>query len=166
MGYYDDTAKGYEELHREEQESKLHLILENLPFKLDPHMKLLDVGCGTGISLEPWTCEKVGVDPSPKLLAIAKSKGLTVSKASAEDLPFPDLSFDIVISLTALHHVDYPDDAAAELARVCKKWLIVSYLKKADVMHREQVLSALQEHFKKEMIVEHDKDVIYFFKKR
>jgi ubiquinone/menaquinone biosynthesis C-methylase UbiE len=166
MDYYDDVAEGYEELHRDEQESKLKTIREQLPFKIEPFMKLLDVGCGTGISLEPWQCEKVGVDPSAKLLEKAKAKGFKVFKASAETLPFRDQSFDVVISLTALHHVDYPDDVALELYRVCKQWLIISYLKKADVVHREHLLSALGQYFKKEKVVEHDKDIIYFMSRR
>ena len=30
--------------------------------------RLLDVGCGTGLTTEPWPCKRYGVDPAPKLL--------------------------------------------------------------------------------------------------
>ncbi len=166
MGYYDDIASGYEWLHREEQESKLAVILSNLPFALKPTLKLLDVGCGTGISLEPWLCKKKGIDPSAKLVSIAQAKGLDVVPGSSDKLPFKDLEFDIVTSITALHHVDDPEQVASEIARVCKSWLIVSYLRKADVHHRELVMRALSKHFVKEKVIEHDKDVIYFMKKK
>lgn len=165
MGYYDEIAGGYEELHRQEQEDKLKVILQELPFSLSPHMKLLDVGCGSGISMESWNCSKVGVDPSEELLKIALGKGLEVKQGHASKIPYEE-EFDIVTSITALHHVDYPDDAAKEIARVCKEWLIVSYLKRANIMHREAILDALSVYFKKTKVIEHDKDVIYFFEKR
>jgi ubiquinone/menaquinone biosynthesis C-methylase UbiE len=165
MGYYDSIAKGYEELHRQEQEDKLKIIQQELPFSVSPDMKLLDVGCGSGISMEPWNCGVFGVDPSTELLKIATEKGLHVKQGDASNIPY-DGPFDIVLSITALHHVDYPDDAAKEIARVCNSWLILSYLKKANIMHREAVLDALGEYFKKEKVIEQDKDVIYFFSKR
>ena len=166
MGYYDEISPGYEALHREEQASKLNVILTNLPFKLTRNLRLLDIGCGSGISLEPWTCEKVGIDPSAQLVELARGKGFEVLQGMADDLPFSDNEFDIVIAITSLHHVDYPDDVAAEINRVCKRWLIVSYLKKASVTHREQVLGALLKYFVKEKVVEHEQDVIYFLKKK
>ncbi|MFQ5620296.1 MAG: class I SAM-dependent methyltransferase [Candidatus Nanoarchaeia archaeon] len=166
MGYYDEIAPGYEELHRDEQEGKLRVILGNLPFELTSDMKLLDIGCGSGISMEPWDCEKVGIDPSPGLLEIAKKKGLNVKSGKPDELDFADGAFDIVTSITALHHIDYGDDIAKEFARVCKKWLIISYLKKAPVIPREVLLDAISEYFEKVKVLEHDKDVIYMFKRK
>ena len=46
--YYDKIAKGYNELHAEEQKKKLAIIKKYIqPEKSD---LLLDVGCGTGVS--------------------------------------------------------------------------------------------------------------------
>jgi ubiquinone/menaquinone biosynthesis C-methylase UbiE len=39
----------------------------------------------------------------------------------AEQLPFPEASFDVVTSTFGVMFVARPDDAARELARVCKK---------------------------------------------
>ena len=51
MNYYDKIAKGYEELHKEEQLKKIKLIKTIL--KVNPTDKLLDVGCGTGLTPTP-----------------------------------------------------------------------------------------------------------------
>jgi len=65
--YYDETAKGYEELHGEEQRKKLRIISDYLNVKNDD--KLLDVGCGPGYTSEFFNCKIMGIDPSQELLA-------------------------------------------------------------------------------------------------
>jgi cyclopropane fatty-acyl-phospholipid synthase-like methyltransferase len=66
QNYYDEIAQGYEELHREEQLKKIEIIKKIL--KLKKTDKLLDVGCGTGLTTEPWDCKRYGIDPSKQLL--------------------------------------------------------------------------------------------------
>lgn len=66
--------------------------------------------------------DTIGVDPTRNLIAAARQRdpeGRYV-EAGAEDLPFPDASFDLVVSYMAL--VDIPDAAAAiaEMARVLR----------------------------------------------
>ena len=72
MNYYNNIAKGYEELHKEEQLKKLKAIKKYL--RINPEDKLLDVGCGTGLTTSCWNCKCYGIDPSKKLLEIAKKK--------------------------------------------------------------------------------------------
>jgi ubiquinone/menaquinone biosynthesis C-methylase UbiE len=125
MDYYDEIAAGYEQLHGEEQKEKARIIAENLVIK--PTDTLLDVGCGTASYLSIFKCQKTGIDPSKELLKQAK---IPVVQGKAESLPFPDNSFDIVISLTAIHHAD-AKKAVAEMFRVAKRDIVISVLKKA-----------------------------------
>src|SRR3989338_6756437 len=65
MAYYDVIAKGYNELHSGEQLNKLSIIRNNI--KINKNTKILDVGCGTGIS-SGFDCFVAGIDPSIGLL--------------------------------------------------------------------------------------------------
>jgi len=85
MTYYDEISSGYEELHKEEQLKKVSLIKKHL--KVNPNDKLLDVGCGTGLTTEPWECKRYGVDPAPKLLERAKQKSEIVIPFLLGQLP-------------------------------------------------------------------------------
>jgi len=157
MSYYDEIAEGYDELHGEEQRKKTIIIqkaLEELGIGFD---SLLDVGCGTGISLEGWHCNKKGIDPSAKLVEQAKAKGFDVHVGSAEEIPFGDHSFDLVISLTSAHHFDL-DKALKEMKKVGKHYFVFSFLKKADV---EGFRKRLVEEFRVIKEIDAEKDVIF-----
>jgi SAM-dependent methyltransferase len=76
-----------------------------------PGRSLLDVGGGTGnyaeaLQAEDW--EVVVVDRAPEMLG------------DAEELPFADASFDAVMLVSMLHHVDRPTVALAEARRVLR----------------------------------------------
>jgi len=156
MTYYDEIAASYEQLHGEEQLSKAKIILANL--KIKPSDSLLDVGCGTASYLKIFHCEKTGIDPSAELLKQAK---IPVVQGMAENLPFADNSFDIVISLTAIHHAD-AKKAVAEIYRVAKKDIVISVLKKAkNFKEVEKALSKLNITKR----IEESHDVIFFIQK-
>ena len=86
--------------------------------------RVLDVGCGTG-TLAAWLAEHAaarvwGVDPSPEMLAVARSKGLGgvgLKEGRAEALPFRDGWFERVVTLLVFHHVERRA-ALAEIRRV------------------------------------------------
>lgn len=82
---------------------------------------ILDVGCGTGGTLDrlKHIGQPVGVDLEPIALELSRERGHThLLLASATSLPFADGSFDAVVALDVLEHI--PDDAAAarEIARI------------------------------------------------
>lgn len=86
---------------------------------IQPGERVLDAGCGTGAQTFPaaeraCVADVTGIDASPEMIEIARrkarKKGLDVDfrVAAAEDLPFGDGEFDVVLSGFMLHHL--PDD--------------------------------------------------------
>lgn len=157
MGYYNDIARGYNELHKEEQLKKLRVIAEELKGKIRKTDFLLDVGCGTAFSLDFFDCNRVGIDSAIELL---KQSKYFVIDAEAEHLPFKDKSFDFVISVTALHNFDDIGKGLREIRRVCRGVAVLSILnhtKKLDL-----IKSRIMQLFKLQGIIQEEKDIIYF----
>lgn len=125
---YDEIAEGYNELHGEEQVEKLKVIKSKIGVRETD--LLLDVGCGTGISTNFFKCQSVGIDPSFEM--IKQGRGNLIV-ANAENLPFKDESFDIILSVTAIHNFNDYKKAIQEMKRVIKPKgrIIITILKKA-----------------------------------
>jgi ubiquinone/menaquinone biosynthesis C-methylase UbiE len=97
-------------------------------YGLTPGMKVLDVGCGKGflvkdLMLELPGLEAFGLDVS--LYALQHAQTETIGRlhlGTAEKLPFPDSSFDYVVSLNTIHNFPRPRavKAMAEIERVSK----------------------------------------------
>jgi ubiquinone/menaquinone biosynthesis C-methylase UbiE len=90
---------------------------------------VLDVACGNGnatLAAARRFCRVTGADYVPELLAKARARGeaeglaLDLHEADAEALPFPDASFDAVISTFGVMFAPDHARAASELLRVCK----------------------------------------------
>jgi len=159
MKYYDSIAEGYEELHKEEQLRKIKLIKKFL--KPNIKDKLLDVGCGTGLTTSPWKCKRYGIDPSKKLLEKARKKhpNIKFKLASAEKIPFKNNFFDVVISVTALQNFTNIEKSLGEIKRVGKNKFILTFLKKS--AKRKKLDWLIKKHFKIKEIIKEEKDLIY-----
>lgn len=89
-------------------------------------IKILDVGCGAGRWMEEMGkmlpgSEIWGIDKEPAAINFCRERKLTNLKiASAENLPFPDSSFDLVTCLDLLEHVEDDKKAIFEFHRVLK----------------------------------------------
>ena len=95
--------------------------------------RVLDVGCGTG-TLTPLIkkihsgAEVIGLDGDPKILNIAREKAaragvkLTFNNAMAYELPYPDASFERVVSSRVFHNLTPRDKerAVPEVFRVLR----------------------------------------------
>ena len=89
--------------------------------------RVLDVGCGPG-ALTGELVRRVGaaavsaVDPSEPFVAAAQERhpGVDVRRASAEDLPFPDRTFDAALAQLVVHFMADPVVGLTEMARVTR----------------------------------------------
>ncbi|UCE73093.1 MAG: methyltransferase domain-containing protein [Methanomassiliicoccales archaeon] len=161
MEYYDTIAPGYDELYREEQEKKHRLIKRYLDIREND--RLLDVGCGTGLSSEIFRCRLFGVEPSKDMLTRAKKKheDAVFLQAKAECLPFKDNAFEIVISVTAIHNFEDPKRALIELKRVGRGKGSITILKKAKCA--QELKAIIEITFEIEKVLEEEKDIILFY---
>ncbi|MBI4066533.1 class I SAM-dependent methyltransferase [Candidatus Gottesmanbacteria bacterium] len=68
--------------------------------------KILDVGCGTGGTTKLLTQygDVVGIEQSPFAVRLARKRAITVRRGSANALPFPRGTFDMVTFLDVLYH--------------------------------------------------------------
>lgn len=96
---------------------------------LEPGAHVLDVACGTGNLALPAAragAAVTGVDIAANLLEQARSRaraeGLTIQfdEGDAEQLPYDNASFDVVVTMFGAIFAPRPDRVAAELIRVCR----------------------------------------------
>ena len=85
----------------------------------------LDVGCGTGLltsRLAAAGYAMTGVDPSEGMLEVLRARAPQVRAVagSGTGLPFPDASFDLVLSVAVMHHIADPDDVRGTLAEMVR----------------------------------------------
>src|SRR3954465_11926297 len=101
-------------------------FVQGLPIQAG--MRLLDVACGTGNLAIPAArrgAKVTGIDIAPNLLEQARARAspgnlsATFHEGAPERLPYPDASFDVVMTMYGAMFAPRPDLVAAELARVC-----------------------------------------------
>lgn len=100
-------------------------IVQNLisTYSTNQKIKLLDIGCGTGELLRELSPlgEVFGIDNSPQAIAFCKERGLTnIFIANGTDIPFPDNTFDMVLCLDVLEHIENDVGTIKEIKRVGK----------------------------------------------
>jgi len=113
--------------------AKFESTLEEL-FTMAHPESLLDVGCGEGVLTQQWAPRidgrVVGIDLDDPALhaewAKRQAPNLEYKVMKAENLPFGDDEFDTATAIEVLEHVPDPEHTVAEMARVAKRWLLVS----------------------------------------
>src|SRR5262250_2453068 len=100
---YSDFAHFYERLWGRVFVDRERSVIESLGLR--PGQRVLEVGVGTGISLDayPPYVHVVGIDPSPEMLEQAKTKvgenqlkNVELRQGDALNLDMPDVTFDVV----------------------------------------------------------------------
>jgi ubiquinone/menaquinone biosynthesis C-methylase UbiE len=127
--FYDTTRRGV-------TAGDEHALLPHLRAALDDAStaRVLDVATGTGrvpllLAGQPWFGGVIqGIDIAPAMLALARGKvaaagvgdRVVLCEGQANALPWPDGTFDLVVSLEALEFFPRPRHALAEMARVLR----------------------------------------------
>ena len=108
--------------------------LEDLWHKAAPE-SILDVGCGEGVLTEQWADQLgsgriVGIDLDDAKLKAEWAKrqraNLEYRVEDATNLSFADGEFDMATAIEVLEHVPDPERTVSEMARVAKRWVLVS----------------------------------------
>lgn len=95
----------------------------------------LDVGCGEGIFTQylvnrSYVAEHslIGLDVEPQRLRLASdiNPGVQFNQGSIYEIPYRTNAFELVMALEVLEHLEFPEKAIAELARVSKQWVLIS----------------------------------------
>ena len=143
-------------------------LLDRIAWRGDE--QVLDVGCGRGLLLigaakrlksgratgvDIWQARDLSGNRPEAPLKNAEIEGVServqVETADMRRLPFPDASFDVVVSMAAIHNLDQaPDRAAAirEIARVLKPGASAVI---SDIRHHAQYLRTFQQSGCKEV---------------
>ncbi|MBO4384905.1 MAG: class I SAM-dependent methyltransferase [Clostridia bacterium] len=112
--FFDSRLEGYEE----HQLTTIDSAREFYPFTAEclprfPGARVLDLGCGTGLELDPYfaiepTAHIMGVDLAPGMLGELRKKfpdkSMTLILGSYFDVPFGESAFDAAVSAESLHH--------------------------------------------------------------
>jgi ubiquinone/menaquinone biosynthesis C-methylase UbiE len=124
---YRKTAKRYDVLVEPLIKSLRAASMKMVPSKEE--MLVLDVGCGTGTTLDLYQkggCKVFGMDRSPAMIDIARrklGKRAELHLGDASQMPYYDGTFDLVIAFFALHEMPAPirSKVVNESKRVMKK---------------------------------------------
>ncbi len=103
------------------QERRLNMILQAASGR--ERGWVLDNGCGIGMYLErlaPNAERAIGLEFDFDRAAEGRGRSLEVLSARGEQLPFPDDSFDLILSHEVVEHVDDDRAAAAEMVRALR----------------------------------------------
>ena len=107
------------------------VMAEELVKAVDPQpgQKVLDLACGSGTAALVAArryCNVTGIDYVPELIDRARKRSVASGLkadflvADAQDLPFPDNTFDVVLSVYGVQFAPDQEKAAEEMIRVCR----------------------------------------------
>lgn len=156
MNIFDLNVAKYElwyEKNKFEYLSEIEALKKVIPKK----GKGLEIGVGTG-RFASMLGIQFGIDPSEKMIEIAKNRGINVFNCKGENLPFDEDSFDFVAIIITICFVENPLKVISEATRVLKKngkiiigiidkdsFLGKQYQKKESVFYKEAHFFSVEE---------------------
>ena len=122
---YSEKYEDWFERNKFVYESEIQAIKELFP----KVKKSIEIGVGSGKFAVPLGI-KIGIDPSPRMRKIAQKRGIEVIDAVAEELPFENSQFELVLMVTTICFVDNLDLTFREIYRILKPggYLIIGFV--------------------------------------
>ncbi len=122
---YSEKYEDWFERNKFVYESEIQAIKELLP----KVKKSIEIGVGSGKFAVPLGI-KIGIDPSPRMRKIAQKRGIEVIDAVAEELPFENSQFELVLMVTTICFADNLDLTFREIYRILKPggYLIIGFV--------------------------------------
>lgn len=119
----EETFNEYMSQH--DVSSRKYLIFSQLLSKMSLNEKqVLEIGCGTGqfsMEIQGRSKSLTVLDIGPNLVKnVSGTLGCIGTVGDATGLPFPDNSFELIISSECIEHTPDPEAAIKEMCRVCK----------------------------------------------
>lgn len=136
--YWTKRTPGYSNVNKDELLSRQHTVWSNLlseriraryPDRCPAEISILDIGAGPGffsIILAEMGYTVTAVDYTSSMLDAAKqnagllAKKITFLQMNAEELTFPDKSFDVIVSRNLTWNLRHPEAAYRQWSRVLK----------------------------------------------
>lgn len=132
---YVDRYEAWFERHPFAFEAELAALREALP-----PGDGMEVGVGTGRYAAPLGI-RAGVEPSGRMRALARERGIDAIDGVAEALPYRDAAFDVVLMVTTICFVDDLDAALTETHRVLRPGghLVIGFVDRESPLGRDYV---------------------------
>lgn len=108
---HKQSTRTREELANNEINTILYLIKNLFNFEIKKEFKVLDAGCGDKFLKEPF--ERKGL--------LYQGIDIDIIDFNNDEFPFPDNSFDLVVSLAVIEHIKNTENFLSEINRILKK---------------------------------------------